>query len=79
MLPGMDKDQTKKPKKSRGGRPSLYKPQFAEQAKRICEVFGAIVCGRKGMGIELKESYFEQAAANLLTAKEYKHEQDLIK
>lgn len=34
------------------------------------EVFGSVLLGRKGIGIELKESYFNQAAKNLKAAKE---------
>ena len=30
------------------------------------EVFGAVELGRKGIGIELKNSYFNQAVKNLL-------------
>lgn len=37
------------------------------------EVFGAIEMGRKGIGFELKESYFRQAAKNLKSAKERQH------
>jgi hypothetical protein len=29
------------------------------------EVYGAVLNGRKGVGFELKESYFRQAAKNL--------------
>jgi len=32
------------------------------------EVFGAVVLGRRGIGIELKESYFRQAKANMAKA-----------
>lgn len=35
------------------------------------EVYGAIVNGRKGIGIELKESYFKQSILNLKDAKPY--------
>ena len=35
------------------------------------EVFGAVIAGRKGIGIELKESYFRQAVANLSKWKEF--------
>lgn len=38
------------------------------------EVYGAIVNGRKGIGIELKESYFNQASKNLRDSKEQKEE-----
>jgi len=36
------------------------------------EVYGAIEMGRKGIGFELKPSYFKQAAKNLAEAKAYK-------
>ena len=36
------------------------------------EVFGAVIAGRKGIGIELKESYFRQAVANMEKAHDYK-------
>ena len=32
------------------------------------EVYGAVLNGRKGLGIELKKSYFDQACANLKRA-----------
>ena len=32
------------------------------------EVYGAVVNGRKGIGVELKPSYFKQAKKNLLPA-----------
>jgi DNA modification methylase len=35
------------------------------------EVFGAVVNKRKGIGCELKESYFRQAVKNMATAHEY--------
>lgn len=35
------------------------------------EVFGAVINGRKGVGIELKQSYYRQAKKNLATAGEY--------
>jgi DNA modification methylase len=35
------------------------------------EVFGSVINKRKGIGIELKESYFKQAIKNLETAKDY--------
>ena len=40
------------------------------------EVFGAVIAGRKGVGIELKESYFRQAVANMEKAHDYKIEAD---
>jgi len=33
------------------------------------EVFGAVINGRKGIGVELKDSYFKQAVRNLADAK----------
>lgn len=33
------------------------------------EVYGAVEMGRKGLGIELKPSYFKQAVKNLKSAK----------
>lgn len=41
------------------------------------EVFGAVLNGRKGMGCELKESYFKQAIANLADVENHM-EQELI-
>ncbi len=38
------------------------------------EVYGAVVCGRRGVGVELKPSYFRQAVANLESAAEAKPE-----
>lgn len=35
------------------------------------EVYGAIMNGRRGVGAELKPSYFKQAAKNLENAKAY--------
>jgi DNA modification methylase len=35
------------------------------------EVFGAVSMGRKGIGIELKDSYFEQAIKNMKEARNY--------
>ena len=34
------------------------------------EVYGALTAGRKGIGIELKQTYFEQAKRNIATAKD---------
>ncbi len=34
------------------------------------EVYGAVVAGRRGLGVELKSSYFKQATRNLAAAKE---------
>jgi DNA modification methylase len=33
------------------------------------EVYGAIINGRKGLGIDLKPSYFKQAAKNIAAAR----------
>jgi DNA modification methylase len=41
------------------------------------EVYGAVKLGRRGIGVELKESYFRQAALNVQAAVDYKAEQDL--
>lgn len=38
------------------------------------EVYGAIINGRKGIGVELKPSYYKQAVRNLAEAKEYRDE-----
>lgn len=43
------------------------------------EVFGAVINNRRGMGSELKSTYYKQAVRNLAKAKEYAHEQLLIK
>lgn len=42
------------------------------------EVFGAVVNGRKGVGVELKESYYNQACKNLLLAKEHTKQDEMI-
>lgn len=42
------------------------------------EVFGAVTNGRRGVGVELKPSYFKQAAKNLAQAKPKVHEEDLL-
>lgn len=42
------------------------------------EVYGALLNGRKGIGIELKESYFKQAVKNIETAKYNQEEVDLF-
>lgn len=41
------------------------------------EVFGAVLNGRKGMGVELKQAYYEQAVKNLAEVKNHV-EQELI-
>jgi DNA modification methylase len=35
------------------------------------EVYGAVIRGRKGIGIELKESYFNQSIKNLELASQH--------
>jgi hypothetical protein len=35
------------------------------------EVFGAVINGRRGIGIELKAAYYRQAVKNLAEAKDY--------
>jgi hypothetical protein len=42
------------------------------------EVYGAVLNGRRGIGIELKESYFRQALKNLETAEREGTEQTLL-
>ena len=42
------------------------------------EVFGAVSNGRKGIGIELKESYFRQAIKNMESINIEKHEQQSL-
>jgi DNA modification methylase len=43
------------------------------------EVYTAIKCGRKGIGIELKPSYFDVAVSNIRSAEECFLQQDLFK
>ena len=38
------------------------------------EVFGAVLNDRKGIGVELKESYFRQAIKNMQYVQEHKQE-----
>lgn len=40
------------------------------------EVFGAVINGRKGIGIELKPAYYKQAVRNLKIAEDYKIEDE---
>jgi hypothetical protein len=40
------------------------------------EVFGAIINGRKGVGVELKPSYYRQAVKNVQHALEHKDDTD---
>ena len=42
------------------------------------EVYGALVNGRKGIGVELKESYYKQAIINLENVKHRGNQQDLF-
>lgn len=42
------------------------------------EVYGALINGRKGIGVELKESYYRQAVMNLENAKYRGDQQDLF-
>jgi len=42
------------------------------------EVYGAVKSGRKGVGIELKESYFKQAIKNVASAKEQAEQMCLL-
>ena len=42
------------------------------------EVFGAVVNGRNGIGIELKPAYYKQAVANVGTAINQQNQQDLF-
>lgn len=42
------------------------------------EVYGAVLNGRKAIGVELKTAYYKQAVKNLAHAAEHKEQQDLI-
>jgi DNA modification methylase len=42
------------------------------------EVFGAVSLGRRGIGIELKESYYRQAVCNLETSPKKEEQRDLL-
>jgi hypothetical protein len=42
------------------------------------EVFGAVINNRRGMGTEIKATYYKQSVKNLAKASEYAHEQELI-
>lgn len=42
------------------------------------EVYGAVYLGRKGIGIELKESYFNQSVKNLKSVEVKEYEQELF-
>tara|TARA_R110002020_G_scaffold27710_3_gene89244 strand:+ start:1344 stop:2315 length:972 start_codon:yes stop_codon:yes gene_type:complete len=41
------------------------------------EVYGAVINGRKGVGIELKESYYRQAEKNCRSAMDYRLDEDV--
>ena len=43
------------------------------------EVYGAVINGRKGMGVELKLAYYEQAVKNLALAKNHAEQETLFK
>lgn len=40
------------------------------------EVFGAVINGRRGVGVELKPAYYRQAKKNLREAETYRHEEE---
>lgn len=42
------------------------------------EVYGAVINGRRGIGVELKPSYFRQAVKNLAGCKNHAEEQDMF-
>lgn len=42
------------------------------------EVYGAVINGRKGIGAELKESYYSQAVKNLAAAQNHSEQEDLF-
>lgn len=42
------------------------------------EVYGAVTCGRRGIGIELKESYYRQAVRNLQAAETPAAEEQML-
>ena len=43
----------------------MRKPRYSSCGS---EVYGAVTAGRKGVGIELKESYYNQAVRNVYEA-----------
>jgi len=43
------------------------------------EVFGAVINNRRGIGFELKSTYYKQSCKNLAKSKEYAYEPELIK
>jgi DNA modification methylase len=42
------------------------------------EAYGAVINGRRAIGVELKQSYYKQAVRNLAEAKNQSHEQELF-
>lgn len=42
------------------------------------EVYGAVINGRRGLGIELKPSYYRQAVKNLAAAAQHKTQEELL-
>jgi len=42
------------------------------------EIYGAVINGRRGIGIELKPSYFRQAVVNLATCKPDKEQYEMF-
>jgi len=42
------------------------------------EIYGSVINGRKGIGIELKESYYNQSVKNLEGAENYKRKENLF-
>ena len=42
------------------------------------EPYGAVINGRKAIGIELKETYYNQAVRNMAASAEYKAEDELF-
>ena len=42
------------------------------------EVYGAVINGRKGVGIELKESYYNQMVKNMIEAENFKRDENYL-
>jgi len=42
------------------------------------EVYGALINGRRGIGVELKDSYYKQAVANMELAKDHHNQESLF-
>lgn len=42
------------------------------------EVFGAVINGRRGVGVELKTSYYNQAVKNLASSDEYQRDEEMV-